>query len=329
MAIHFGTAFNFAFYQANKSSQIMINKGLSNVGIFLLNMLSLLPLFILYRLADAFYVLIFYVFGYRRKVVKENLVNAFPEKTATEIYAIEKRFYKFLASLFIEVIKMKSISKKELNKRVKFKNTDLVEAYLKNNESVIFCSSHYGNYEWVCMAIGLNFSGEHYPIYKPLSSETFDNWFLTMRSKFGNQMVAMRQTLRAIQASKNVATMFTFGSDQAPSKDESNYWTMFLNQESSIQLGVEKIARKTNRPVFYLKINHLKRGYYEVDCVPICLNPAETAEFEITEMHTHFLEDMIKEAPAYWLWSHRRWKYKPEQKVQKMAAHQNVMDAMV
>jgi len=329
MAIHFGTAFNFAFYQANKSSQIMINKGLSNVGIFLLNMLSLLPLFILYRLADAFYVLIFYVFGYRRKVVKENLVNAFPEKTATEIYAIEKRFYKFLASLFIEVIKMKSISKKELNKRVKFKNTDLVEAYLKNNESVIFCSSHYGNYEWVCMAIGLNFSGEHYPIYKPLSSETFDNWFLTMRSKFGNHMVAMRQTLRAIQASKNVATMFTFGSDQAPSKDESNYWTMFLNQESSIQLGVEKIARKTNRPVFYLKINHLKRGYYEVDCVPICLNPAETAEFEITGMHTHFLEDMIKEAPAYWLWSHRRWKYKPEQKVQKVAAHQNVMDAMV
>jgi len=308
----------------------MINKGLSKVGIFLLNMLSLLPLFILYRLADAFYVLIFYVFGYRRKVVKENLVNAFPEKTTAEIYAIEKRFYKFLASLFIEVIKMKSISKKELNKRVKFKNTDLVEAYLKNNESVIFCSSHYGNYEWVCMAIGLNFSGGHYPIYKPLSSEVFDNWFLTMRSKFGNNMVSMRQTLRAIQSSKNVATMFTFGSDQAPSKDESNYWTMFLNQESSIQLGVEKIAKKTNRPVFYLKINHLKRGYYEVDCVPICLNPAETTEFEITEMHTHFLEDMIKEAPAYWLWSHRRWKYKPEQKVQKVVARdQNVMDAMV
>lgn len=307
----------------------MINKGLSKMGIFLLNMLSLLPLFILYRLADAFYVLIFYVFGYRRKVVKENLVNAFPEKTTTELYAIEKRFYKFFSSLFIEVIKMKSISEKELNKRVKFKNTDLVEAYLKNNESVIFCSSHYGNYEWVCMAIGLNFSGKHYPIYKPLSSEAFDSWFLNMRSKFGNHMVAMRQTLRAIQASKNEATMFTFGSDQAPSKDESNYWTMFLNQESSIQLGVEKIAKKTNRPVFYLKINHLKRGYYEVDCVPICLNPAETAEFEITEMHTHFLEDMIKEAPAYWLWSHRRWKYKPVPKVSKVTAEdQIIMDTM-
>jgi len=293
----------------------VINKGLSRVGIFLLNMLSLLPLFVLYRLADAFYVVIFYIFGYRRKVVQENLTNAFPEKTLTEIDAIEKRFYKFLASLFIEVIKMKSISKRALNKRVKFKNSDLVEAYLKNNESVLFCSSHYGNYEWVCMAIGLHFSGTHFPIYKPLSSEAFDNWFLKMRSKFGNQMVSMRQTLRAIQANKHQPTMFTFGSDQAPSKDESNYWTTFLNQESAIQLGLEKIAKKTNRPVFYLKINYLKRGYYEVDCVPICLNPSETAEFEITKMHTIFLEDMIKEAPAYWLWSHRRWKYKPEPKL--------------
>lgn len=307
----------------------MINKSLSYVGIFLLNALSLLPLFLLYRLADAFYLLIFYVFKYRRRVVKENLSNAFPYKSSAEINAIEKEYYKFLSSLFVEVIKMKSISKKELSKRVKFKNVDLVEAYLQNNESVLFCSSHYGNYEWVCMAIGLNFSGKHYPIYKPLSSESFDYWFLTMRSRFGNNMVAMRQTLRAIQSSKGSANMFTFGSDQAPSKGESNYWTTFLNQETSIQLGIEKIAKKTNRPVFYLKINYLKRGYYEVDCVPICLHPAETAEFEITEMHTHFLEQMIKEEPAYWLWSHRRWKHKPEKKAPRLEEkRQDLTDSM-
>ena len=292
----------------------MIQKAISWLGIFFLSTLSLLPLFILYLLADVFYVVIYHGFGYRRKVVRENLMNAFPEKSLSEIDTIEKKYYKFLASLIFEVIKMKSISKKELQKRVKFKNVDLVEAYLKNNESVLFCSSHYGNYEWVCMAIGMAFSGEHYPIYKPLSNEIFDNWFFNMRSRFGNRMVAMRQTLRAIQASKGRPNMFTFGSDQAPSKDESNYWTTFLNQETSVQLGIEKIAKKTNRPVFYLKINYLKRGYFEVDCVPICLHPKETAEFEITEMHTRFLEEMIKAEPAYWLWSHRRWKYKPEQK---------------
>jgi len=290
----------------------MINKSLSFSGIFLLNALSRLPLFLLYRLADAFYLLIFYVFRYRRKIVKENLYHALPDKSAAELKAIEKEYYKFLSSLFIEIIKMRSISKKDLNKRVKFKNTDLVEAYLQNNESVLFCSSHYGNYEWVCMAIGLNFSAAHFPIYKPLSSEAFDHWFFKMRSKFGNNMVAMRQTLRAIQANKGGASLFTFGSDQAPSKVESIYWTNFLHQETSVQLGIEKIAKKTNRPVFYLKITYLKRGYYEVDCVPICLHPNQTHEFEITEMHTRFLEEMIEQKPAYWLWSHRRWKYKPQ-----------------
>ncbi|RZL34636.1 MAG: lauroyl acyltransferase [Pedobacter sp.] len=296
----------------------MIKNVFSKIGIFLLTALSLLPLQLLYVLANGAYILLYYVFGYRRKVVRENLINSFPEKPISEIKSIEKRYYKFLASLVFEIIKMRSISKTQLNKRVKFKNTDLVEVYLKNKESVLFCSSHYGNYEWVCMAIGLNFSGEHYPIYKPLSSETFDKWFLNMRSRFGNKMVAMGQTLRAIQTSKGTANMFTFGSDQAPSKEDSTYWTTFLNQEASIQLGIEKIAKKTNRPVFYLKINYLKRGYYEVDCVPICLHPAATAEFEITEMHTQFLQEMIKEEPSYWLWSHRRWKHKKAKKAFKI-----------
>jgi KDO2-lipid IV(A) lauroyltransferase len=288
----------------------MIRKGFSQIGIFLLTTISLLPLFVLYRLADVLYLLVYHVFGYRKKVVRENLRLSFPEKNPAEIEAIEKRYFKYLASLVLEIVKMKSISKKELNKRVKFKNVDLVEAYLQNNESVLFCSSHYGNYEWVCMAIGLTFSGEHYPIYKPLSSELFDNWFLKMRSKFGNRMVSMRQTLRAIQGSKNTTNMFTFGSDQAPPKDESIYWTTFLNQETSIQLGIEKIAKKTNRPVFYLKTSYVKRGYYEVDCVPVCLDPSKTVEFEIAELQARILEDMINVEPAYWLWSHRRWKHK-------------------
>lgn len=296
----------------------MMKKVSSHLATFCLTALSYLPLSILYILANGVYILLYHVFGYRRKVVRINLHNAFPEKPVVEINSIEKKYYKYLSSLIFEVIKMKSISTKELNKRVKFKNKDLVEAYLKNNESVLFCSSHYGNYEWVCMAIGLNFSGEHYPIYKPLSSEVFDHWFLKMRSKFGNRMVAMRQTIRAIQSNKDAANMFTFGSDQAPSKEDSKYWTTFLNQDTSVQLGIEKIAKKTNRPVFYLKISYKNRGFYEVDCVPICLHPQETAEFEITEMHTHFLEEMIKKEPSYWLWSHRRWKHQPEKIIPKI-----------
>lgn len=307
----------------------MLAKGISYLGIFFLNALSLLPLRILHFFSALFYLLIYHVFGYRKNVVRENLVNSFPEKSAKEIKAIEQKFFKYLISLIFEVIKMNNISEKELKRRVKFKNVDLVEAYLQNNESVIFCSSHYGNYEWVCMAIGLTFSGNHYPIYKPLSSKAFDNWFLKMRSKYGTTMVAMKQTIRMIQATKNQATMFTFGSDQAPTRKDTKYWTTLLNQQTSIQLGVEKIAKKTDRPVFYLKTRYVKRGFYEVDCVPICLDPKNTVEYEITELHTRFLEDMIKEEPAYWLWSHRRWKRKPEDFIIKNPEKEDLSEAML
>lgn len=295
----------------------MIQKGLSYIGILFFNALSLLPLGILYLFADVFYVLIYKVFGYRKKVVRMNLQNAFPEKNEEERLVIEKKFFRFLATMIFEIIKLRTISKKEFNKRIKFNNVELVEAYLKNNESVLFCSSHYANYEWVCMGIGMAFSGEHHGIYKPLSNVPFDQWFLNMRTRFGNKMIPMRQTLRDIQASKGKPTIFTFGSDQAPSREDSLYWTTLLHQETSVQLGLEKIAKKTNRPIFFVSGRYIKRGYYEVDCVPICLDPSQTSEFEITELHTRFLENIIREEPAYWLWSHRRWKYKPEKKIQK------------
>ncbi|RYG10993.1 MAG: lauroyl acyltransferase, partial [Chitinophagaceae bacterium] len=148
-------------------------------------------------------------------------------------------------------------------------------------------------------------------IYKPLANKMFDDWFMKMRCKFGNRMIAMRQTLRTLKETEHTPTVMAFGNDQSPRGKDVQYWTTFLNQPSSIQLGIEKIAVKTNRPVFYIKLKYIKRGYYALDCVPLCLNPSETKEFEITELHTRFLEQIIRDEPAYWLWSHRRWKHKP------------------
>ncbi|KQM74910.1 lauroyl acyltransferase [Pedobacter sp. Leaf216] len=290
----------------------MIKKGISHLGIFFLGVLSLLPLSVLYVLADGAYLLLYFVFGYRRKVVRTNLLKALPNKALKEIFTIEKRFYRYLSSLVFEVIKMKSISKEEIEKRFIFHNKEQVQKYLDRGQSVLICAAHYGNWEWGTLGIGLNFNVDHYPIYKPLTNPTFDNWFKKVRSKFGNKLIAMRQTMRALQASKDKPSIFSFGNDQAPSKDESHYWTTFMNQPSSVQLGIEKIAKRTNQPIFYFKINVLKRGFYSVDCIPLCLNPAGTAEFEITEMHTRFLEEMIKARPEYWLWSHKRWKYQPK-----------------
>jgi KDO2-lipid IV(A) lauroyltransferase len=292
----------------------MIKKSISHLGIFLLGVLSLLPLPVLYLLADATYVLLYRVFAYRKNVVRENLLLALPEKSLAEIIKIEKKFFRYLSSLIFEILKMNTLSSEQIKKRFIFHNKSQLQEYLDRGESVLVCSAHYGNWEWGTMGIGLNFRADHYPIYKPLSNMVFDNWFKRIRSRFGNKLVAMRQTMRALAASKGKPSIFSFGNDQAPAKDESHYWTNFLHQQASIQLGIEKIALKTNQPIFYFKVNVIKRGYYEVDCIPLCLNPAETAAFEITEMHTRLLEEIIKEKPEYWLWSHRRWKYKPSAK---------------
>ena len=289
----------------------MFNKLASYTGIFFIYALSLLPLSILYLIATVVYWILYYVTKYRRVVVRTNLQNAFPEKTVAEIYLIEKRYYKYLAALIFEIIKMSTISKKELNNRYVFKNIDRMNAYFERGESVVACSAHYGNWEWGTLAIGLHVKAANFAIYKPLSNKIFNNWFHHTRTRFGNQLVAMRQTFRALSESKNSPSLFLFGNDQAPPKEESHYWMTFLNQPTSVQLGIEKIAIKTNRPVFYLKLRVIKKGYYELDCIPLCEEPRNTNGHEITDLHVRLLEDIIREEPTYWLWSHRRWKHQP------------------
>lgn len=290
----------------------MIKKSFSHIGVVFLSFLSLLPTQLLYLISAICYYILYYAVGYRKKVVRENLVNSFPEKSIEEIIVIEKEFFRYLSDLTFEIIKMSSISKKELQKRVKFTNLDLVEHHFKKGESVLACTGHYGNWEWGMLALGLNLSEKAYVIYKPLNNTIFDNWFLKMRGRFGNTGVPMRQTLRMLTSTKNKPSMFCFASDQSPVRGESHYWIDFLNQDTAALLGLEKIAMQTNRPIFYFKLKFIKRGYYEVDCVPICPKPEHTEKHEITNTHFEFLEDIIKEEPSYWLWSHRRWKNKRE-----------------
>lgn len=289
----------------------MLKRALSYTGIFLLYAISLLPLQVLYLFATASYWLLYYVFKYRRAVVRTNLINSFPDKNTLEIDVIEKRYYKYLGALVFETIKMATISKKELQKRFKFIGTEQINAYTERGESVLVCSAHYGNWEWGTLSVGLSLKGISYPIYKPLSNNIFDKWFYKIRTRFGNRMTSMRQTYRALSQSKDEPTIFYFGSDQTPPREESHYWISFLNQQTSILMGVEKIAIKTNRPVFYLKVDVLKKGYYEATFIPLCLHPDQTTGHEITDLHARILEDMIKAEPAYWLWSHRRWKHQP------------------
>jgi len=297
---------------AISTRKIMIKKSFSYIGISFLNFLSLLPLPFLYVIAKGGYFLIYYILGYRRLVVRENLSNSFPQRSADEINALEKKFYKYFSNLVFEVIKLSSISDAEILKRVKFNNLELVENYLQRGESIIACTGHYGNWELGMMALGLKIKDTAYVIYKPLSNSVFDEWFYKIRTRTSNFFIPMRQTLRSMASTRNKTTMYCFAGDQTPVKDEARIWIDFLNQPTPVLPGIEKIALQTNRPVIYFNMQLIKRGYYEVDCYLVAEVPASTSEGEITRGNFALLEKIINNEPAYWLWSHRRWKHKPE-----------------
>lgn len=286
----------------------MIKKGFLRIAIFFLHLISLLPLWLLFGISNISYYLVYYLVKYRREVVRKNLVNSFPEKNLTEIIAIEKRFYHYLTDLMVEIIKMSSISKAEVLKRVKMKNFDRVEAYFQKEESALACCGHYGNWELGTMACGLKFSIAPHVIYKPINNKIFEEWFNKLRTKFGNVFIPMRQTLRQVISTKDKPTLFCFASDQSPMVIDVQHIIQFMHQPTSVLLGLEKIAKQTNRPVFYFDVTRVKRGYYEIDCVPLCLNPDATEDHEITELFFKHLTKSIQKAPEYWLWSHNRWK---------------------
>jgi KDO2-lipid IV(A) lauroyltransferase len=288
----------------------MINKGLSRLGIFFLYLISLLPFWILYVISDFLFFVLYYLIGYRRKVVQENLQNAFPEKSTVERADIEKQYFKYLADLIVETIKIISISKAELQRRLVCTNPEVVANYQAAGKSVTAVAGHYCNWEWA----GTEFSiaTRLFVIYKPLTSDVFNDFFIKVRTRFGAIAVAMKQTLRTMVAHKNEFTVTVFAGDQTPIREQKNYFTQFLNQPTAVFQGIEKIAKLIDSAVIFYDMKRVKRGYYTYTIVPLVENSKESAEHEITEAHVKYLEGMIKREPQYWLWSHRRWKFKPE-----------------
>jgi len=172
--------------------------------------------------------------------------------------------------------------------------------------------AHYGNWEWVS-SVSFHFKHTALGVYKPLSNKHFDKWMNKHRSRFG-VTVPMSHILRTMNEYKQQNKLYAVGlvADQSPMRSEIQYWTQFLNQDTPMYLGPEKIAIKMDNPVFFLRTHRVKRGYYHIQIVPVELHPKQAAPFSITEKHVRLLEDVIKESPEYWLWSHRRWKHKKE-----------------
>jgi Kdo2-lipid IVA lauroyltransferase/acyltransferase len=274
-------------------------------------LLSITPFGVLYIISDGFYFLLFRLAGYRKKVVLTNLRNAFPEKSNKEIQLICKKFYKHLCDLFLETFKTLTISRKAMLRHCSFspEAKALFDRLAEEQTSIILAMGHQGNWEWAGNSFSMVCKQQLYVIYHPLTNKHFNKLIYKMRTRFSTKLIAMRDTYKDMVANKTEVNATAFIADQTP-QPQNAYWTTFLNQDTPVFTGTEKIAKKLNYPVVYAQVKKVKRGHYEIFAEMLVAEPKQTAEGEISERYTRRLEKDVIEQPETWLWSHRRWKHK-------------------
>lgn len=278
-----------------------------------LRTVSLLPFPMLYVFSDVLRFFLQYVFRYRRSVILDNLQNSFPEKNQKEIRKIMNTYYRNLADITLETIKLRSISPGHLRQHVIFDRLEILNHAFQHHDNVIIALAHRGCWEWIGQALGVVSPLTGYGITKPLSNKYFNDYMESLRNRFNpGSTIPFRQTYRTLVRHKQEGhvAFYLIAADQTPHVDEINYWSNFLNQDTPFYLGIEKMAVSLDVPVVFLDIHRTGRGRYMVDFQNITYEPKKTAGFWIMEKYIRLLEDTIRNDPANWLWSHRRWKYK-------------------
>lgn len=280
--------------------------------------LSLLPFRILYGMADIGYTLLYYIIRYRRGVVRKNLVTAFPEKSIDDIKTIERKFYHWFCDYFLEAIKLLSISDKELRRRFTIINSEEVEQCFQEGQDVAAILGHYCNWEWLsCVGMNLPPERETGLIYHPLRNKTFDYLFRKLRSHEQNShVIPKKDILRYVVTKKRegVRNICGYISDQGPKWTNIHLWLPFLNHEyTPVFTGGERIMRKMNNAVFYVEMSRPKRGYYTATYKLITREPNTLPADDITRCFFCLLEETIRQEPAFYLWSHNRWKRTKEE----------------
>ncbi|MCL1850424.1 MAG: lysophospholipid acyltransferase family protein [Bacteroidetes bacterium] len=276
----------------------------------LLFVISYLPLKVLYVLFYPFYLFIHYVIKYRKTITIENLSLSFPEKSHKEILILYKLFQKHLADIGAEMVKMLSISEKDVENRYQCVNPEVVNDFYRQGKSVILLSSHYNNWEWMVLRLDEMFLHHGIGVGKANSNKCFEKWINKKRTRFGTEVVfadRVRDTFENYINQNKLCAYMMLG-DQSPNNLKKSYGTTFLHQESCMIYGPEYFAKKYNFPVIYYEVIKTKRGYYKVHLELITDKPTETKTGEIIEKYIQLLEKTIKTVPQYWLWSHRRWK---------------------
>ncbi len=272
-------------------------------------LVSILPFRLLYAFSDFIYRIMYYVVGYRKKIVRKNLELAFPEKSAKERLAIEKNSYRHLCDMFLEMIKTLTISETEMNRRFAFSNLGLYLDMEKQGKSIALMCAHYASYEWVIsMNSKITFRG--FAIYKQIANKYFDKLVRDIRSKFKAELITTKETRTVIQHNieNGILGVYGFASDQSPKLSKAQHWTTFLGVYSPIHTGAETLAKRFDMNVVFLKVRKVKRGFYEASFERLAENVKAIPDFEISEEFMKRVELQIREMPDYYLWTHKRWK---------------------
>ncbi len=271
-------------------------------------LLSILPFRIGNFVSWKIYVLLFYILRYRRKVVDANLKNSFPEKSAEERYRIAKAFYKHLADVFMDGFRAFTISKDRLRTHMYCKNPELLRKYYDAGKDVIIAVGHYNSWELFLTGLNLFIRHQAVVIYQPVTNKYLDRFLRKKRGEFNTLMLARNEVKEFYDSSRKNLSAIVYAIDQSPPKANKCYWLTFLNQETGVNFGTEKMAKDHDQPVVYARITKERRGYYALEFVDVSSNPKETAYGEITTKVTRLLEEDIRSKPEFWLWSHKRWK---------------------
>lgn len=270
---------------------------------------SMLPMFVLYLLSDFAFFVLYFLVRYRRVVVKKNLKNSFPAKTESEIKSIEKAFYRHFCDIFIESIKILTISKKELHKRFNVKNPELIQKYFDKKRSITLYTAHQGNWEWLAF-LPLFIPYQAIALYYPQANKYFDTLMKTIRERFGVLCIESNRGYKTISgfAERNIPTISYIIGDQSPAGGSTKHWTRFLNQDTAFLIGADRIAKKKNQVVIFPSFRKIKRGIYEIEFKLIEEEPQLINSIEIIDKYAALLQEAIFVSPEMWLWSHKRWK---------------------
>ncbi|MDA8572791.1 lysophospholipid acyltransferase family protein [Flavobacteriaceae bacterium] len=277
----------------------------------LLWFVSILPFRLLYAVSDMLFVVLYYVVGYRKKTVEENLKLVFPEKSETERKRITKQFFRHLCDMILEAIKSMNISVEDMKARFKFTNIEVIQDYEKRQKSIALMCAHYGSWEWIFILQAYT-SHLTFAIYKKLNNIYFDKLIRKIRARYDSYLITTKDSIDVLtdNKKKGLITINGFAADQSPKKEKAYHWNTFMGIEVPVHTGAEMLSKKLDMPVVFFSVKRIKRGFYETTFQTLAEHPNDFKDYEITDQFLKLVEQQIHDEPQYYLWTHKRWKHR-------------------